>query len=105
MTNPLGLHTSFTRTVPLPERFALLRDSGFDATALWWEEQRAEIRALRDRVPDLVRRAGLNLDHLHVPYFACNELWSANEVDRCPAVALHLGWIEDCRRHAIPRMV
>ncbi len=105
MINPLGLHASFTKTLPLPERMVVLREAGFDATALWWEHQRLEIREIRDRAPDMVRRAGLDLDHLHVPYFACNELWSLVESDRAAALTLHRGWIEDCHRHAIPRMV
>lgn len=105
MTIPLGLHLSFTRTTPLPERLCILRDAGFDSTALWWEHQRPEIRALRDRAPEMVRSAGLDLDHIHVPYFACNELWSENDTEREAAFALHRGWVEDCGRHAIPRMV
>ncbi len=105
MTNPLGLHAGFTRTLPLPERLSILRDAGFDATTLWWEHQREDIRAIRHHAPDLVRDAGLALDHLHVPYFACNDLWSAIDADRAAALALHLSWIEDCRRHAVPRMV
>jgi sugar phosphate isomerase/epimerase len=103
--NPLGLHAAFARTLPLPERFVLLRDAGFDATALWWEHQREEIRAIRHRAPDLVRSHGLVLDHFHVPYFACNELWCANDSGRRSAIDLHLSWVADCQRHEIPRMV
>lgn len=103
--NPLGLHAAFARTLPLPERFVFLRDAGFNSTALWWEERRPEIRAIRHRAPDLVRAHGLFLDHLHVPYFACNELWSEIDADRRAAIDLHKSWIADCQRHAIPRMV
>jgi sugar phosphate isomerase/epimerase len=105
MTNPLGLHAGFTRTLPLPERLSLLSEAGFDTTSLWWEEQRAEVRAIRHLAPEIVRRAGLALDHLHVPYFACNELWGASDLDRAAALALHTSWITDCERHAVPRMV
>lgn len=105
MTNPLGLHLSFTRTTPLPERLSILRDAGFDTTALWWEHEREDIRAIRHRVPDLVRGAGLDIDHLHVPYFACNDLWSENDREREVAFTLHRGWVHDCARHVIPRMV
>ncbi len=103
--NPLGLHAAFARTLPLPERFVFLREAGFESTALWWEERRPEIRAIRHRAPDLVRAHGLFLDHLHVPYFMCNELWSSNEAERRTAIDLHLSWIADCQRHEIPRMV
>ena len=91
--------------MPLRERLYILKDAGFGVTSLWWEEQREDVRAIRDLAPDLVREAGLSLDHLHVPYFACNELWSESETDRAEAFRLHASWIADCARHAIPRMV
>ncbi len=105
MNNPLGLHLSFTRTTPLPERLSILREAGFGMTAVWWEEERAEIRAIRDRVPAVIRDSGLDIDHLHVPYFACNDFWSEDADVRGGAVDLHCGWVSDCARHSIPRMV
>jgi sugar phosphate isomerase/epimerase len=105
MTQPLGLHLSFVRTVPLPERLTVLRDAGFEATALWWEHERAEVRAIRDRAPGLIRQAGLHLDHIHAPYFACNDLWTDDESTRNAAFDLHRGWVDDCGRHEIPHMV
>lgn len=60
---------------------------------------------MRHLAPDLVRKAGLYLDNLHVPYFACNDLWSGNGRKREDAVAIHEAWIADCRRHGVPTMV
>lgn len=101
----LGIYAGFGFRVPFDDRLRLIRDAGFGATALWWEEKNPQIRAIRDRAPDLIRRAGLYLDNVHVPYFACRELWSANVAERREAVDLHESWIEDCARHGIPRMV
>jgi sugar phosphate isomerase/epimerase len=105
MNRPLGMHLSFARTASLPERLRVLKDAGFDSTALWWEERRPEIRAIRDRVPEIVRVAGLEIDHLHAPYFACNELSSTDANERRAAFDLHRGWVADCARHGIPRLV
>lgn len=101
----LGLHASFGYRLPFGERMRLLREAGFEATALWWEERKPEARAMRHLAPDLARKAGLYLDNLHAPYFACNDLWSDNALRRDDAVALHTGWIEDCARHRVPRLV
>lgn len=101
----LGIYAGFGFHVPFEERLALIREAGFGATAIWWEEKNPRIRAIRDRAPDLIRKAGLFLDNIHVPYYACRELWSPDAAERADAVSLHLGWIDDCARHAIPRMV
>lgn len=101
----LGIYAGFGSTVPFDDRLRLIRDAGFGATALWWEEKNPRIRELRHHAPERVRNAGLYLDNIHVPYFACRELWSPNHAARSEAVALHTRWLDDCRRHNIPRMV
>lgn len=104
-SHQLGIYASFGFHVPFADRIALIRDAGFGATSIWWEEDRPEARRLRHLVPDIVRRAGLYLDNIHVPYKGCNDLWSDIDGDRERAVLRHLSWIEDCRRHQIPQLV
>lgn len=101
----LGIYAGFGFSVPFEDRLRLIREAGFGATGIWWEEKNPRIRAVRDRAPDLIRRAGLFLDNIHVPYFACRELWSPDGDARAEAVRLHAGWVADCARHGIPRMV
>jgi len=100
-----GLHAAFGYRLPFERRMELLRDAGFTTTALWWEERRPEIRAMRDRAPDMVRAQGLELDNIHVPYHACNDLWADSNLRTDPALDLHRGWIDDCHRHNVDRMV
>ena len=83
----------------------MIRDAGFEATSLWWEEDDECRRQLRHLGPDLVRRAGLHIDNLHAPYNGCNDLWSANDGDRGIALQRHLGWVEDCARHNVGTLV
>ncbi len=106
MEDRLGIFLSARRfDVPFAERMAMIRDAGFGATCLWWEEERVEVRRLRHLAPDIVRKHGLRLDNIHVPYRWCNDLWSLKDDRRRAAVERHLGWVDDCRRHDIPLLV
>lgn len=100
-----GICAWFGVRVPFVDRMRLIRAAGFEATALWWEEDRPEARRLRHRAPDIVRDAGLYLDNFHAPYRGCNRLWSDNESDRAEAVTEHAGWLADCARHGVPVLV
>jgi sugar phosphate isomerase/epimerase len=95
----------FGMSIPFPERVRLIRAAGFDTTSLWWEEYHPIGRAWRDRAVECARAAGLDIDHLHVPYRGCNRLWSANDDERAAAVAEHIGWVKDCARHGVPILV
>jgi sugar phosphate isomerase/epimerase len=101
----LGLYAWFGLPVPILDRIAMIRDAGFESTALWWEEDDERRRRLRHLVPDLVRRSGLHIDNLHAPYAGCNTLWSANPIDREAMVHRHIGWVEDCGRHDVDTLV
>lgn len=83
----------------------MIRDAGFSATCLWWEEDHPEGRRLRSLAPDIVRGKGLYIDNIHVPYRWCSDLWSPKDDRRASAVERHLRWVEDCARHDIPILV
>ncbi|GMV99192.1 MAG: hypothetical protein AMXMBFR84_03310 [Candidatus Hydrogenedentota bacterium] len=104
-SHSLGLFAGFKIPIPLAERFAMMRDAGFDSTVLWWDDADGERRVWRDSVPDMARDAGLAIDHFHVPYRGCNVLWGSLEADRMALVQRHVQWVRDCARHDIPTMV
>ena len=54
----LGIYVSSRVGVPFAGRMAMIRDAGFGATCLWWEEEREEARRLRHLAPDIVRKNG-----------------------------------------------
>ena len=90
--------------VPFQDRMPMIRDAGFDTTCIWWSEKE-DLRELRHLAPGVARDAGLTVDNIHVPYDHCNDLWSADDAVRRAAVDLHLYWVHDCARHAVPTMV
>lgn len=101
----LGIYVTSRVGVPFADRMAMIRDAGFGATCLWWEEEHEEARRLRHLAPDIVRKNGLHLDNIHVPYRWCNALWSSDNDERSAAVERHLAWVDDCRRHEILLLV
>jgi len=104
-TRLLGMHIAYARGLEFHERVRLLRAAGFEATTLWWDTQDTRRKELRELAPGIIRAAGLEIDHFHVPYRACNALWSADAAPRVAALDQHRAWIEDCARHQVRVMV
>ncbi len=103
--HPLGIFSWFGYVLPLQKRLKLIKTAGFDATSLWWEDEETLGGLEKDDMPDLVRKNGLVLENIHVPYDHCNDLWSENALDRTDIVNKHIAWLQDCARHNIPMMI
>jgi sugar phosphate isomerase/epimerase len=104
-TPPLAIFAWFGIYVPFPERMTMIKDAGFDATSLWWEEADERRRNLRHRMPEIVRDAGLAIDHIHVPFLCSNDLWTDSDRCREDAVHIHTAWLRDCAEHDVDCMV
>jgi len=100
-----GIFAWFGIQVPFPDRVRMIKDAGFEATSIWWEQDNQAWRRLCLLMPDQVRAAGLHLENAHVPFRRCNALWSSDASERLAAVERHVGWVHDCARHGIPVMV
>jgi sugar phosphate isomerase/epimerase len=101
-----GMYSFFGYELPLAERMRLIREAGFDFTALWWGPEEPDIRGGNKReLPRLAREAGLAIDNLHVPFDLCNRLWSPAAAEREAWVNDQLGWVEDCARFDINILV
>ena len=101
-----GMHSFFGYELPLARRLRLIRDAGFDFTALWWGEEEPEILAGRKQeLPRLAREVGLAIDNIHVPFETCNRLWSPEKAQREAWVSDNLGWVEDCARAEVGILV
>lgn len=101
----MGIFSWFGYSLPLAERLALIRQSGFAATSLWWEDELTFADGDPASAIAQVRDAGLLLENIHVPYDGCNALWSADDMQRQAIVDRHIAWLQDCARFAIPVMV
>jgi sugar phosphate isomerase/epimerase len=103
---PSGIHSFFGFEMPLAERARRIAEAGFTRSSLWWgpPEQLALQGRLDDGPPEL-RAAGLEVENLHVPFQAANDLWSPQPKIRRRFLDEHLAAVDACRRHGVERLV
>ena len=91
--------------MPLPERLKLIKDSGFDATCLWWEDETYPRIIPVDDMPAMVRDHGLLIDNIHCPYEDVNELWSEDKSVRKKVIDTYYAYIDSCAKHEVSHMI
>lgn len=101
----LGIFSWFGFVLPFRERLRLIKEAGFAATSLWWEDEDTPWPVKKESMPQSVRDMGLVLENLHVPYNNSSELWSEYESVRSEFINRHIQWLNDCATHRIPMMV
>lgn len=97
----LGIFSWFSYQLPIQERLKLIKQTGFNATGLWWEDEPDEDKNIQ---PSMAQRLGLDIDYVHAPFDNPNDLWSDCISGEDYLISL-LGCIDDCRRHSIPTAV
>ncbi len=95
----------FGFVMPLQERLTLIKDSGFDATCLWWEDEVYPKTIPADVMPAMVRDAGLFIDNIHCPYRGADRFWSKRKSARQEEIDTYYSHIEACAKHEIPHMI
>jgi sugar phosphate isomerase/epimerase len=101
---PLSIFSWYDYDLPMCDRLSAIRSAGFQATSLWWGDGHCRGAELGE-LTAMARDQGLHVENVHVPYELCNDLWSRDAARRGTCVDQHIRWLEDCSRHAIPRMV
>lgn len=106
MSYPLGIFSYIGYDLPLDKRLALIKDSGFDASSIWWGDEEDDYRrGFYRKMPDMVRDHGLYLEFVHVAFKCCDDFWSENPSEREQVVDQHLDWVQGCADCGIPIMV
>lgn len=103
--NKLGIFSWFGFVLPLPERLRLIKQAGFDAVSLWWEDEQGLKVVKKDDFTALVDDSGLIFENIHAPFNNTNDLWNENKTARNKIIKKHLNWLEDCAKYNIPLMV
>jgi sugar phosphate isomerase/epimerase len=101
----LGIFSWFGFVLPLPQRLKLIKEAGFQATTLWWEDEFGAANIKKESMPDIVRESGLVLENIHIPYNDCDDLWSEHKSTRAAIVNKYTAWLNDCAQYHIPIMV
>jgi len=86
----------------IAERLQAIKDAGFEATGLGWDEDAGNIH----EQPDMARKIGLQIDHIHASFrkYDSNQLWIDN-LEGEDYQNLLINGIEDCKIHNVPVMV
>lgn len=103
--NKLAIFSWFGFILPLPERLRLIRQAGFDAVSLWWEDEQGSSVIKKEDFAELVDDSGLIFENIHAPFNNANDLWHENKTARNNTIKKHLNWLEDCAKYNIPLMV
>lgn len=101
----LGVFSWFGYVLPFQERIQLIKEAGFTATSIWWEDEETPWTTKKEDMPQLVRDMGLILENIHVPFTQSGWLWSELESERSRIIHSHLEWLNACADHQIPIMV
>lgn len=101
----VGIFSWFGFIMPIQERLRLIKEAGFDSTAIWWEDEEGDKVIKKEEFPKLVKDSGLIFENIHAPFLNCNMLWSEDEDLRKITVKKHVDLIEDCERYDIPLIV
>lgn len=101
----IGVFSWFGYIMPLEERLSIIKNSGFNAVAIWWEDEEGDVIIKKEEIPRLVKKAGLFIENIHAPFCDINSLWSENENLRREIVEKHIQWLKDCKEFNIPVMV
>ena len=86
---------------PFEERYRLIKQAGFDATLVWWdEEDQGDYRTQ----PELARRAGLWVENMHADFGNAGHLWEDTAAGQA-VFEYYMMCLDDCGTFEIPTMV
>jgi len=90
-------------TTPFKERYRLIKQAGFDATLVWWDE---EDPAQGDYLtqPEEARRAGLYVENMHASTTGAGHFWEDTTAGQA-VYNYYMMCIGDCAAFEIPTMV
>lgn len=94
----LGIFAWFSYSLPMAERFCLIKETGFDAVSLWWGDKNKE------RYPALARSMGFEIDNIHAPFQNANSLWIDREEGE-EYLHMLMDCVKDCNQYQIPTVV
>jgi sugar phosphate isomerase/epimerase len=90
-----GIFSWFSYEMPMEDRFKKIKDAGFHATSLWWDEYNKQYH------PDMARKCGLEIDNIHTPFNNANDFWY-DSINGDDYLKILITCINDCNDHQIP---
>lgn len=100
----LSIFSWFGFSIPMEDRFKLIKAAGFDGVLLWWSDEYVEIDGDKSHHPELARQNKLFIENIHTPFEGINCIWTES-IDGNDFEKTLLNCIEDCSRYEIPTAV
>ncbi len=94
----------FGFSIPMEERFKLIKAAGFNGVLLWWSDDFSDIDGDKYLHPEMVRRNGLFIENIHTPIPLNNCLWEDNIEGEAFEKILR-DCLNDCQKFEIPTAV
>ena len=102
--NKLTIFSWFGFSIPMEERFKLIKSAGFDGVLLWWSDEYAAVDGDKRLHPEMARRNGLFIENIHTPIFPNNCLWE-DGLEGETVENILTSCINDCQEFNIPTAV
>ncbi|WP_054876151.1 sugar phosphate isomerase/epimerase family protein [Oxobacter pfennigii] len=101
----LGIFSWFGFFLPIQKRLEMIKEAGFDATSIWWEDEEGEYTVYKKDFPAMVKDNGLVFENIHAPFNDCEDLWSQTASRQDRFLKDHISWLNDCAKYEMPVMV
>lgn len=86
---------------PIDENYRLIKQAGFDATLIWWDEEDwADFRTL----PGRARNAGLLVENVHASFDHAGDIWEDTAAGQA-VFDYYMMCVDDCGTYEIPTVV
>ncbi len=99
-----GLYTWFGYILPIEEKLKMIKDVGFDTVCTWWGNDFSMTDGDYRTHPELAQKYGLYLEHSHIPYYGCDNLWLDN-LDGQEVLKIHLDAVKTAGESHVPTLV
>lgn len=96
----IGIFNWFGYRIPMTERAMLIKAAGFSHVMLWWGDEYIEQDGPKEAQPDIFRKAGLEIESVHLPFANINELWRDNAEGEAVFRYLYT-CLEECAEHGL----
>ncbi len=91
--------------MPFEARIQAIKQAGFDAVMISWEDEIAPDLYRKEDFPDYVRNHGLDITNFHAPYIGYNAIWEKTIAENADYVSTFIDMIADCARFDVPAIV
>ena len=105
MLRKTGIFSWYGFRTPIKQRLENIKDVGFDATMLWWGDDKAFDELDKTNLVKETRKRNLEIENIHVPFDNANAIWSIDSAERQRQVEIYKKFIRDCATYQIPAMV